>query len=231
MFVACKRTGFGCDTGSECVCFLPSCHTAPTHGGEKAAGPSGQTLSSDIPPGLTEHRKALTRTQTWRDMSQNLPVAIVRAFVLPLPVSACPGSGQTEPTCQPQLRGCSVPPWSTWEGKLLLCPYLGPAPSAPTKTTPEACKHLFPQLSLHWDHACSKAPREGRGCFHLPVGWEGGDSLGDCPHQPLPYLSSSGLTSGCHHHHSSPPQTHLIWFSGSLCHHSHPPFPALSCLS
>lgn len=40
----------------------PSCHAAPTHGGEKAAGPFGQTLSSDIPPGLAGHRKALTRT-------------------------------------------------------------------------------------------------------------------------------------------------------------------------
>lgn len=36
--------------------------TAPTHGGEKAAGPFGQTLSSDIPPGLTGCIKALTRT-------------------------------------------------------------------------------------------------------------------------------------------------------------------------
>lgn len=40
----------------------PSCHAAPTHGGEKAAGPFGQTLSSDIPPGLAGCRKALTKT-------------------------------------------------------------------------------------------------------------------------------------------------------------------------
>lgn len=81
--------------------------------------------------------------------------------------------------------------------------------------------------------SCSKASREGRRCFHLPEGWEGEEKLssGGCPHQLLSYLSSSGLTSGCHHHHSSLPQTHQIWFSGSLCHHSHLPFPALSCLS
>uniref|UniRef100_A0A8C3E7P9 Uncharacterized protein n=1 Tax=Corvus moneduloides TaxID=1196302 RepID=A0A8C3E7P9_CORMO len=119
------------------------------------------------------------------DMIQNLPVAIITALVLLLPFSACPGSGQTEPTCQPQLiqptmRGCSAPPWSTQEGRLLPCPSLGPAPSAPTKMTPEACKHLSPQLS---------------------------QVLGSCP------------------------ATHQIWFSGSLCHHSRPPFPALSCLS
>lgn len=40
----------------------PSCHTAPTHGGERAAGPFGPTLSSDIPPGLTGCRKAPTGT-------------------------------------------------------------------------------------------------------------------------------------------------------------------------
>lgn len=44
-----------------------------------------------------------------------------------------------------------MPAGSTWEGSLLPCPFLGIAPSAPTKMTPEACKHLFPQLSLHWD--------------------------------------------------------------------------------
>lgn len=37
-------------------------------------------------------------SETWRDMIQNLPVAIVTALVLPLPFSACPGSGQSEPT-------------------------------------------------------------------------------------------------------------------------------------
>lgn len=169
-------------------------------------------------------------------MSQNLPVAIVTALVLPLPVSACPGSGQTEPTYQPQLiqptvRGCSVPPWSTWEGRLLACPYLGPAPPAPMKMTPEACKYFFSQLSLHWDHVLQQSPQGRQRMLPPTCGLGRGRQLEGCPHQLLPYLSSSGLTSGCHHHHSSPPQTHPIWFSGSLCHHSHPPFPALSCLS
>lgn len=40
----------------------PSCHTVPTHGGEKASGPFGLILSSDIPPSLTGWRKSPNRT-------------------------------------------------------------------------------------------------------------------------------------------------------------------------
>lgn len=177
-------------------------------------------------------------SETWRSMSQNLPVAAVTALVLPLLLSACPGSGQTEPTCRPQLIQTTVRDSLCHHGahgKAASCP----APSWALLHLLPPKQHLKPANTFSHScpctgiMSCSKAPREGRGCFHLPVGWEQGDklSLGDCPHQLLPYLSSSGLTSGCHHHHSSPPQTHPIWFSGSLCHRSHPPFPALSCLS